>query len=264
MAYDNNAVVFAANIDLGDIPNISITLKYQGHSFVYNSCQHIPNITNFTQQRVFQKNSRTGTHLDRAKVIDKMVGYRLPIGDAFCYMFGGWGEYYANVKKQVNKNPQDAVLNFNPYKSQCFDVKREVIGFKLNDNQVLYDVLKELHNTPNVVVNLNPQKLLPSVYYADLIKQTEKLSSFVTNYQTSSQARKNNIKLALKNFNGMQVLPQQTVSFNATTGERTTSKGYQQAHIILDSEYVDAIGGGVCQASTTLYNALLLAGGEYR
>lgn len=260
ICFSSNALAVAASIDLGDIPNINITLKYQGHSFVYNSCQHLPNITTFTQQRVFQKNNRTGTHLDRANMIDKMIGCKLPIDDVFCYMFGGWKEYYAAVKKTVNVAPQDAVLNFNPNKPPFFEVKKEVIGCKLNDNDVLCTILKEMHNTDNIVVNLKPQLLLPNVYYDSLIKQTSKLSSFSTSYQTSSEDRKNNIKLALKNFNGMQVMPKQTISFNSVTGERTVQKGYKTAHMIMEGEYIDAIGGGVCQASTTLYNALLLSG----
>ena len=255
-----NMLAFAANIDLGDIPNISITLKYQGHSFVYNSNQHMPNITNFIQQRTFQKNSRTGTYLERANMIDKMIGCRLPINDAFCYMFGGWQEYFDSVKKAVNFAPQDATLAFNPNASPCFKLNREVVGYKLDEKAVLCNILDCMHSTDNIVLDLHPKQLLPNIYYADLIKQTNKLSSFATSYQTSSQNRKNNICLALKNFNGMQVMPHQTVSFNNTTGERTTSKGYKEAHMILDSEYIDAVGGGVCQASTTLYNALLLAG----
>ena len=84
-------------------------------------------------------------------------------------------------------------------------------------------------------------------------------SSYSTNYAKSSKDRKQNIKKALECFNGLIVKPGQTVSFNETTGPRTEEKGYLPAHIIVGGKYVDGVGGGVCQASTTLYNALLLA-----
>lgn len=94
----------------------------------------------------------------------------------------------------------------------------------------------------------------------DAIKNSVGLrSSFTTNYEKSSKDRKNNIKRALESFNGMIVESGQSVSFNATTGDRTLENGYQNAHIIVGGNYVDGVGGGVCQASTTLYNALLLA-----
>ena len=63
----------------------------------------------------------------------------------------------------------------------------------------------------------------------------------------------------MESFNGMIVQPGEIVSFNKTTGPRTEENGYSKANIIVGGVYVDGIGGGVCQASTTLYNALLLA-----
>jgi vancomycin resistance protein YoaR len=52
----------------------------------------------------------------------------------------------------------------------------------------------------------------------------------------------------------------QEISFNKTVGARTEARGYQESKIIIDGEYVEGIGGGVCQASTTVFNAVVLAG----
>jgi vancomycin resistance protein YoaR len=49
-------------------------------------------------------------------------------------------------------------------------------------------------------------------------------------------------------------------SFNLTVGKRTEKRGYKTAKIIVNGEFVDGVGGGVCQVSSTLYNAVLLAG----
>ena len=57
----------------------------------------------------------------------------------------------------------------------------------------------------------------------------------------------------------MVVAPREEVSFNLVTGDKTPENGYQKAKIILNGVYVDGYGGGACQASTTLYNALILA-----
>ena len=252
--------LFVNALDLNNLQNISITLKYQGTKWVYNSCEHIPNCSTFVQERALQKNNRLGSCFQRAETIEKMLSCHIPIKDAFCYMFFDWNVYFDNVIKSINKSPIDATLKFNPNKYPYFNLTREQVGYYINPNDVMEDILNQMYNSDCIVLDLKPKTLKPSVFYDDLIKQTEKLSSFSTNYENSSVNRKHNIKLALSNFNGMVVMPKQTVSFNNQTGARNEQQGYRQAHIILDKEYVDAIGGGVCQASTTLYNALLLAG----
>ena len=85
-------------------------------------------------------------------------------------------------------------------------------------------------------------------------------AQFYTSYKASSEERKNNIYIAAKSLNGTLVPSGEEFSFNRTVGERTEKRGYKKAKIIVGGEFVDGIGGGVCQVSTTLYNALLLAG----
>ncbi len=87
-------------------------------------------------------------------------------------------------------------------------------------------------------------------------------SSFSTNYSSSSKERKHNIALASKALNNTLIESFGEFSFNRCVGERTEKRGYQKAKIIVSGEFVDGIGGGVCQVSTTLYNALILAGLE--
>lgn len=91
----------------------------------------------------------------------------------------------------------------------------------------------------------------------------EKLSvraSFSTNYSTSIKERKNNISLAVKSLDKTLVMPNAEFSFNKVVGARTEKRGYQKSTIILDGKFVEGVGGGVCQVSTTMYNAVLLAG----
>lgn len=90
--------------------------------------------------------------------------------------------------------------------------------------------------------------------------ELETRSSFYTTYASSSEERKFNIALASKAINGYFLEAGAEFSFNEVVGERTEKRGYKQAKIILNGEFVDGIGGGVCQVSTTLYNAVLLAG----
>ena len=85
-------------------------------------------------------------------------------------------------------------------------------------------------------------------------------ASFYTSYAKSTDERKHNVGLASKSLNNTFVDVNGEFSFNYTVGERTKQRGYKEAKIIVGGEFVDGVGGGVCQVSTTLYNAVLLAG----
>jgi vancomycin resistance protein YoaR len=86
------------------------------------------------------------------------------------------------------------------------------------------------------------------------------LRSSYTTYFESNPNREHNIALALSKFNGLVIDKGQTVSFNSVVGKRSAERGFLEAKIILDGEFVAGIGGGVCQASTTIFNAILGAG----
>ncbi|MCI8269750.1 MAG: vanomycin resistance protein VanB [Lachnospiraceae bacterium] len=85
------------------------------------------------------------------------------------------------------------------------------------------------------------------------------LSSFTT--KTTSNSRRNtNVKLSAEAINGTILQPGEEFSFNETVGQRTEAKGYKGAAAYNNGEVVEEIGGGVCQTSSTLYNAVLKAG----
>ena len=88
----------------------------------------------------------------------------------------------------------------------------------------------------------------------------EKVSEYTTYYNAKDGGRCENIAIAAALIDGVTLQPYGEFSFNATVGKRTEEAGFQQAKIIVNGEYVLGVGGGVCQVSTTLYNAALLAG----
>ncbi len=90
----------------------------------------------------------------------------------------------------------------------------------------------------------------------------EKISSYTTYYDEGDRGRCQNISIAASLVHGVTVQAYGEFSFNATVGERTEKQGFQEAKIILNGEYVSGVGGGVCQVSTTLYNAALKSGLE--
>ena len=85
-------------------------------------------------------------------------------------------------------------------------------------------------------------------------------SEFCTYFTNSSKERKNNIKRAVLSIDKTFVDVNGEFSFNKTVGPRTEKRGYENSKIIVNGQFVDGVGGGVCQVSTTLYNALILSG----
>lgn len=87
-----------------------------------------------------------------------------------------------------------------------------------------------------------------------------KISSYTTYFNEKDKGRCENIAIAATLINGIAVQSYGEFSFNRTVGERTKELGFQDAKIIVAGEYVTGVGGGVCQVSTTLYNAALKSG----
>lgn len=86
------------------------------------------------------------------------------------------------------------------------------------------------------------------------------LGSSRTPLYGSSENRLSNIRLAISEIDGHILQPGQVFSFNGIVGRRTTTDGYKKAKILIKGKPADGIGGGICQLSSTLYNAVRLAG----
>ena len=93
-----------------------------------------------------------------------------------------------------------------------------------------------------------------------LKERTRLLSSFTTRFDASNESRVHNIRLAADKIAGAVVLPRAEFSFNKRVGKRTAENGFKESVVIFDGEFVKGVGGGVCQLSTTLFNAALRAG----
>jgi vancomycin resistance protein YoaR len=88
----------------------------------------------------------------------------------------------------------------------------------------------------------------------------EVMSTFTTTFSAADAPRVHNISLIAAAVHGSLVRPGQVFSMNGATGQRTAAKGYRTAHVIQNGEIVDGLGGGVCQAGTTMFNTAFFAG----
>jgi vancomycin resistance protein YoaR len=126
----------------------------------------------------------------------------------------------------------------------------------------LEGLIKELHHNAltGKVMDIPVKTLQPKVT-ATLIQSqlpTTLLSSYSTRF-VNNYSRTENLRVASKNLYGTLIEPGGTFSFNGTLGERTAEQGYKDALIIVNGKFVPGLAGGLCQVSSTLYNALLFA-----
>jgi len=96
----------------------------------------------------------------------------------------------------------------------------------------------------------------------DQLQNMGELASYSTNYNTGEINRSHNLALAAAKINKFLVSPGTVFSTNSAVGERTVANGFRDAKIIVGDKFEQGLGGGVCQVSSTLYNACLLAGME--
>ncbi len=132
-------------------------------------------------------------------------------------------------------------------------------GKLVDSNRLKSDIINSLNGdfSPVRVCYLNANR---KTTLDEVRADTVKLSSFTTYFDGDNIARKSNIRLAAAKLNGAILGGGETLSFNALVGERSEERGFLPAKIIENGEFVEGIGGGVCQVSTTLYNAALLSG----
>ena len=88
-------------------------------------------------------------------------------------------------------------------------------------------------------------------------KKEKEIASFTTKIYTKDSGRQNNLTLACSSLNNTTVDNGKTFSFSKTVGKATSGKGYKKADVFRNGDVVEALGGGLCQVSTTLYNAVL-------
>ena len=109
-----------------------------------------------------------------------------------------------------------------------------------------------------VTVHFNTVKRQKTM--AEVKQETCLLSTFTTRFDGTNINRTSNIRLAAGKLNGTVLESGKTLSFNDIVGARVKERGFLPAKIIEKGEFVEGVGGGVCQVSTTLYNAALLSG----
>lgn len=152
------------------------------------------------------------------------------------------------IHEEVFTAPQDAYYTENP-----MTIHEQVIGvdFDVQEAQRIIDIVpKSEQYTINLILTN------PNVFVKDLNVFPDNLSTFSTNYVNNAN-RTTNLILAANKISGTVVMPGENFSFNQVVGERTIAAGYKNAAIFVNGEVEDGLAGGICQVSSTLYDAVI-------
>lgn len=165
-----------------------------------------------------------------------------------------------SIENGINKNPMNATINIDP--SGKFIVNQESEGLKVKTEELEKGIKDGLHNKLNLnkALKVPVEVIKPTLITDKLSTINSNISSFSTSFASSSAERAHNIELAASFINGKSLMPGETFSFNDYVGERTGERGFSEAPVIVDHKVESGFGGGICQVSSTLYNAILLAG----
>ena len=157
------------------------------------------------------------------------------------------------IHSEVYRTAKDAYYTTNPYvvyphvDGIDFAISIEEAQTLLNNSTENFTIpLKVL--SPSVTTNQIGTEAFPNL-----------LGSYSTTYSTRNTNRSTNIRLASEKVNGTVIMPGETFSYNTTVGKRTAAAGFKSAAVYSGGEVTTGIGGGICQVSSTLYNAVLLA-----
>lgn len=158
-----------------------------------------------------------------------------------------------------NVAAQDAYITAFDFGTRAFSYSDEVYGRSV-DTDTLYSHLIGMLDSGQYSGQLFLQTIetVPAVTRQELMNTSGRISAYTT--ETTNDANRNtNVRLACEVLNGTCVNPGEIFSFNACTGQRTLNKGYLPAAAIAGGTTVDEVGGGVCQVSSTLFNACAMA-----
>ena len=228
--------------------NVQFEVVYKGDVFRYDLQKEIEKLPEKSPSRCFYFG-----HGVKKQLYEELISQELPELAVYEYLLPNFTKMLEHFG-YVCRDRLDATVTFG---KNGFSYSDGHDGVDIDARKLFETALTSRGKLIRITLPLTIDK---AVTVAELKRNTVKRASFTTTYANSAANRCYNIAKAAEAINGVTVGVGETFSFNAVVGERTEERGYKTSKVILDGNYTEGVGGGVCQVSTTLYNALLLAG----
>lgn len=157
------------------------------------------------------------------------------------------------IHNEIYQEAEDAYYTVEPFK-----IYPHVVGvdFGATDEEIS-EILAKDDTDYLIPLKLTDPKI--TLDKLDINVFPNLLSQYDTTYDVKNKNKTNNLEIAMSKINGVILKPGETFSYNKTLGARTIENGYKEAPIYSNGQVVNGLGGGICQASTTLYNCVVMA-----
>lgn len=204
---------------------------------------------------------RVGTLQERYREITSLAE-PIVLTSTFTYDKDAVRDITDGIARHLTEPAKDAAVTAFDLTNRTFAFSEEQPGRSVDPNGLYETVIHTLDNGEyGSYIAIHPVEMPAVVTRAGLEQSYTRIASFTTK-TTSEKNRNNNIDLAAQALNGTMIPAGGEISFNETTGERTPEKGYLEAGAIENGRTIQEYGGGVCQVSSTMFNALTRANCE--
>ena len=235
--------------------NTSHTITYGDRSWVFRPADVGAWIDYETALAQAWNFGHVGDKNTRKKILASLEANPVNLECALTYDEAKLDEFIGRIAEEVYVAPIDAEVTLTAEKP-VFNRQSQ------NGHELDTETFRE--NLTSLIENGTGDTVLPMVEAVPAISSDEynvqPVAKFSTDVTFRNSASRGNVRLALNYFNAMAVYPGDTISFNKVVGPRTEAAGFQKAPEYAGNDTVEGVGGGVCQASTTLYNAVIRAG----
>lgn len=235
--------------------NTSYTFSYSNYSWPFTRAMVNADIDYETRLEQAWNLGHVGSLFERKRNIERIAETPIYITAEATYDASLIEAFIDQISAAIDIEPVDAVVISDA--EQPVVLTESKTGLRVNRDQ-LRDQIITLITTDQADTALPVETVFPAINSDDVSFQV--IGKFSTDVSFRNRKSRTNVRIALNAFNGITVQPGETVSFNELVGERTEANGFKEATEFAGDMTTLGIGGGVCQASTTLYNALVMSG----
>ncbi|MCL6425495.1 MULTISPECIES: VanW family protein [Bacillus] len=201
------------------------------------------------------QDSLTVTQQGRTIATVNREDFTMPLPGTPMVDYEKYSKFIKQLDQKVYREPINAVLNDHG------SIVPGRVGYKLYQQAFMEKFYAYFYGQGPSKIEVPEMNIYPKVD-SELLAHisAQQLGQYVTYFNSSNKSRSHNISLSAKAIDNHVVFPNETFSFNQVVGMRTRNKGYKSAPIIVKGELSEGVGGGICQVSSTLFNAVDRAG----
>jgi vancomycin resistance protein YoaR len=242
------------------IDSLAVTVSYKGRDYVFKATESgVGNNVQVVLSECFGDYKQAQNAFDKLKTLYAIrnraakASVKLTVDETVLR------EKIHAFAESVSVAPVDAQATFHA-STRSFDYTDAKNGTTLDEEEIFSEMKRAFLGLRNERITAKEIEVRPNATREDAVKATQLIGRYTTKLNSNTNRNKN-VALMSKAFNGQALLPGQTISANELVGERTEDKGFMAAPAIKSGfKIADELGGGICQATGTLYNAVLLSG----